>query len=111
MPAVARLTDAIQGTTSGEHTGHLTPHPPLPITGAISANCSPNVFCNGLPVAFVDSITTENDACCGSSKGAVAVGSSTVFVNNKPIARLGDALSPHNGTANISGGSSNVFAN
>ena len=26
MPGAARLNDSIQGTTGGEHTGHVPPH-------------------------------------------------------------------------------------
>lgn len=111
MPGVSRLNDSIAGTTSGEHSGHVYPHPPSPITGYISGGCSSNVFANGSPVATLGSITREEDACCGSSSGTVAVGSSTVFVNGKGVARIGDALNPHNGTANITGGSANVISN
>ena len=112
MPGVARLNDSIAGTTSGEHSTHtVSPCSPSAISGSISGGCSTNVYCNGLPVATVGSVTTENDSCCGSAKGTVAAGSSKVFVNGKAIARSGDALNPHNGTASITGGSSNVIAN
>lgn len=112
MPGVARLNDSIAGTTSGEHSTHTeTPCSPSAISGSISGGCSTNVYCNGLPVATVGSVTTENDSCCGSAKGTVAAGSSKVFVNGKAIARNGDALNPHNGTASITEGSSNVIAN
>lgn len=47
MPSAARLGDSIAGTTAGEHSGHATPHSPLPITGSISGNCSGDVFING----------------------------------------------------------------
>ena len=110
MPGVSRLNDSIAGTTSGEHSGHISPHFPSPITGYISGGCSSNVFANGSPVATVGSITREEDSCCGSSSGTVAVGSSTVFVNNKGVARVGDAINPHNGTASITGGSTNVIS-
>lgn len=81
MPSAARLGDSIAGTTAGEHSGHATPHSPLPITGSISGNCSGDVFINGQPAAYVGSVTTENDACCGSSQGSVGAGSGTVFIN------------------------------
>lgn len=109
MPSAARLTDSISGTTSGEHSGHIPPHGPLVISGEISGNCSPNVFINELPASTVGSITTENDGCCGSSSGVVGVGSGSVFINGKPAARKGDTLIPHNGTGEVTGGSSNVF--
>lgn len=109
MPGASRLNDTIQGMTSGEHSGHLVPHPPLPITGYINGNCSSDVMINGIPAATVGSTTFEQDACCGTNSGVVAQGSSTVFINGKPAARIGDKIDPHNGTANITGGSSNVI--
>lgn len=108
MPSAARLGDSIAGTTAGEHSGHATPHSPLPITGSISGNCSGDVFINGQPAAYVGSVTTENDACCGSSKGSVGAGSGTVFINGHQAARVGDALNAHNGTGQITGGSGDV---
>jgi uncharacterized Zn-binding protein involved in type VI secretion len=39
----------------------------------------------------------------------VAAGSALVFINGKPAARLGDALTPHSGSGAISGGSVDVF--
>lgn len=107
MPAVARLNDAIEGMTDGEHAGHIFPHPPCTITGHIDGNCSPNVFANGIAIARVGSTTFESD-CCDDGAGTVAEGSSTVFVNGIAVARLGDAIAPHNGTANIIAGSPNV---
>lgn len=79
MPGAARLNDSIQGTTAGEHTGHVPPHGPLPISGQISGGCSGDVNINGQPAATVGSTTTELDACCGSNSGAVAAGSGSVL--------------------------------
>ena len=73
MPNAARLTDAVGGTTAGEHSGHVPPHSPEPFTGEISGACSGNVRING-----------------------------------KAAARTGDALAPHSGTGNITGGSATV---
>lgn len=111
MPSVSRLGDSISGTTAGEHSGHITPHSPLPITGNISGNCSPNVYVNGQPIALVGATTEEHDACCGTSSGVVSGCSSTVFANGRGVVRVGDTVTPHNGTASVTGGSSNVFAN
>lgn len=108
MPQAARLYDRVEGTTSGEHTGHVPPHGPLPFTGEISANCSQDVRTNGRPAAFVSSVTTERDACCGASLGTVARGSATVRVNGVPAARIGDALAPHSGAGAVAGGSPDV---
>ena len=108
MPNAARLTDAVDGTTAGEHSGHVPPHSPEPFTGEISGAYSGNVRINGLAAATVGSTTTERDGCCGSSQGAVAAGSGTVRINGKAAARTGDALAPHSGTGNITGGSATV---
>ena len=108
MAEAARLGDAVLGVTAGEHTGHTTPHGPSQITGNISGNCSRNVFINGKPAAYIGSITTENDGCCGSSFGAVGAGSSSVNINGIPAARNGDALNAHNGTGIVNSGSPNV---
>lgn len=109
MLNAARLYDAVTGTTAGEHSGHIPPHTPMDFAGEISGGCSGNVFINGKPAATAGSITTERDACCGSSMGSIAVGSSTVFINKKPAARTGDALTAHNGFGTVTGGSANVF--
>ena len=108
MPAAARLNDRVDGTTAGEHTGHIPPHGPEPFTGEISGAYSPDVYINGIAAAVVGSITTERDECCGSSAGAVAVGSGTVKINGSPAARLGDALAPHSGSGTITAGSGSV---
>jgi uncharacterized Zn-binding protein involved in type VI secretion len=113
MPGAARITDSILGMTAGEHSGHTDEeiHSSSALTGLISGNCSPNVFINGLEAAYVGSVTTEYDSCCGSSSGSVAEGSPNVFVNGKPLARKGDSIQAHSGYAHITGGSSNVFIN
>ena len=36
MPNAARLTDAVDGTTAGEHSGHVPPHSPEPFTASVS---------------------------------------------------------------------------
>lgn len=108
MPSAARLNDAVTGTTAGEHSGHVPPHPPETFTGEISGGCSGDVFINGIPAAVVGSTTTERDSCCGSSPGSVAAGSGSVFINGKPAARVGDALAAHNGTGEIAAGSGDV---
>lgn len=115
MPGVATQGSAIEGTTTGEHHGHYDEkgkpiHEAGPISGTIASNCSPNVFVNGKPVAFVGSVTDEQDNC-GPGKGKVANGSGKVFVNGNPIARIGDSIQPHDGNAVITSGSSNVIAN
>ncbi|MCL2085180.1 MAG: PAAR domain-containing protein [Oscillospiraceae bacterium] len=95
--------------TAGEHSGHPIPHGPLPITGFISGNVSANVYINALAAATIGSITTEYDGCCGTSRGAVGEGSSTVFINGRPAARIGDAVNVHNGAGEVTDGSQNVY--
>lgn len=109
MPNAARLNDAVQGRTTGEHSGHSDPHSPETFNGSITGGCSGDVLINGKPAATVGSITTERDSCCGSSNGSVGAGSGTVFINGKPAARLGDSLNAHNGTGKITAGSGDVF--
>ena len=53
MPQAARITDAVAGTTAGEHTGHVPPHSPEPFSGEISGACSGTVRINGLSAATV----------------------------------------------------------
>lgn len=108
MAQAARLGDTVTGTTAGEHSGHVSSHLPETFTGEISGGCSSDVFINGIPAAVVGSVTTEYDSCCGRSRGKVAAGSGSVFINGKSAVRLGDALNPHSGSGKISGGSGNV---
>lgn len=108
MPEAARLTDAVAGTTAGEHTGHVPPHTPEAFSGEITGACVASVRINGLPAAVAGSTTTERDGCCGSSAGAVAVGSGTVRIGGRPAARKGDALAAHSGNGSVTGGSRNV---
>ena len=74
-----------------------TPHP---FDGLLDADLSPNVLAQDRPVAVVGSKAKnqpEHLPSGGSfqsppkNEGKVIVGSSTVLVNNKPIARNGDA--------------------
>ena len=94
MPNAARLLDTVAGTTAGEHSGHVSPHPPLPFSGEISGGCSSNVRTNGRSAAIVTSVTTERDSCCGSSSGAVAAGSRSVRINGCPPHALVMPLRP-----------------
>ena len=73
MPQAARITDAVAGTTAGEHTGHVPPHSPEQFSGEISGACSGTVRINGLAAATVGSITTERDGCCATMKKLCAL--------------------------------------
>lgn len=95
MPAVTRKGDNC--------TGHGC-WPPRPSTGA-----SPNVFVNGIAVH------RQGDAWAAHTcptipethASVLAAGSGTVFVNSKPIARIGDPVACG---SNVAAGSPNVFA-
>lgn len=110
MKEVSYLTCSVTGTTSGEHSGHKVPHPPCTIDGVIIGNCSSLYFINGLPVATLTSTTLESDCCCGGGSGVVSSCASFVTVDGKILARIDDIVTPHNGTAKISTGSSFVFS-
>lgn len=113
MPSVARKTDPILGTIAGEHMGHPTAHPPTPLTGNITTECVSSFIVNGLEVAVVSSRTTETDACCAGANtgGEIIEGSPDIIIEGKPLARVGDTVQPHNGTAKITGGSPDFFVN
>lgn len=75
MPQAARITDAVAGTTAGEHTGHVPPHSPEPFSGEISGACSGTVRINGKPAARTgDALTTH------SGSGTVTGGSPNVRI-------------------------------
>ena len=88
----------------GSHTGCGT------ITGEIGDNLSDFVFIDGKPLALQDSITIkEQDGCCVNKKGKVSEGSSLVYNEGRPIARIDDKVKPHSGTAKVIEGSDFVF--
>lgn len=94
MPAVARKGD--KGVT------HCSPY--------TIADGSPDVNVNNQPVAFEGSKSTSHKVParkCFSHTATVSKGSTTVFVNGKPIARVGDPLA---GCTSIAQGSPDVFA-
>lgn len=122
MPNAARVGDSISGMTTGNHhcwqepiydeDGEIIDYrtvcsPPSPIAGNITSGSS-NVYINGQKAAFVGSTTSETDAY-DTGTGVVSSGSSKVYINGNRAARKDDTVTPHNGTASISSGSSNVF--
>lgn len=115
MPFVAIKGDPIEGEIAGEHFTHSQhPHPPgLPITGEISGNVSTKVFINDTPVAMVDSTTLEKDDCCGTyennSGGIILTGYDKITVEGRYIAMVGSEVTPHNGTAYVSGSNQNLI--
>ena len=71
---------------------------------------SPNVFCNGIQISRQGDVNTRHllpGAPCPVHAAPIAVGSTTVFVNNRGAGRIGDAIS---GCTSVAEGSPNVFA-
>ena len=87
---------------------------PHPFDGSLDTELSPDVLAEHLPVAVVGSRATNEPAHVpiGGSfqrpphgKGKVVVGSPTVLVNDKPIARHGDAVETCNDPSDLPVGS------
>lgn len=91
------MGDSVKGT-----------HDSTTFTGTISGGCSDKVFINGKKAAYVGSTTSESDSLCSGS-GSVSSGSSKVFIDGQPAARLGDSVKGHKGTGTITSGSSTVI--
>lgn len=85
---------------SWQKTGHGC-FPPRP-----SASASPNVFVNGLNIVrYSDGMMPH---CCNKKcHGGTHVGGSSVFVNGKPLQRIGHPISCGSTCAQ---GSTNVFS-
>ena len=75
---------------------------PLPFNGQLVGNLSPDVMINGLPAAVQGSIAQNMPPHIApppstfskppTNQGRVLIGSQTVLVNNKPLARMGDQV-------------------
>ena len=93
MPGIVRLGDGCSGHGC---------HPPR-----VNDSASSNVFINGLGAHRVGDHWVTH--CCGNNchDGTMSGGSGKVFVNGKPLARVGDAISCGSVAAK---GSGNVFA-
>ena len=94
MPAVTRIGDAD------------VPH----CSGMTRAQGSGDVFANDIPVSRQGDNNTGHllpPAPCPAHSAPIAVGSTTVFVNNKGCGRVGDGIS---GCTSVAAGSPNVFA-
>lgn len=114
MNKIARVGDIISGTA------HIEDNVPLstvsPYISRIYSGSS-NVFINGSPAAYVGCTTIEYDGMHVNSEGELVpqygktgpTGSQKVFINGIPACRMGDAISPHSGSAEITTGSPNVF--
>jgi uncharacterized Zn-binding protein involved in type VI secretion len=97
MPAIARIGDSI--ATGHGCDGSTT------LTGP-----SGDVFANNIGIERQGDPTVSHRVsgrnCSNSHTAVVNAGSSTVFVNNKPIARIGDSAD----AGSITSGSPTVFA-
>lgn len=71
---------------------------------------SPDVFCNNIPVSRQGDLNTSHQipgAPCPSHQAPITVGSTTVFVNNRGLGRIGDAITA---CTRVAQGSPDVFA-
>lgn len=110
----------------------LTPSPggpvptptPLPFAGTIVSGCSTDVMINNMPAATVQSaaqnapphlpVPGTSFSKPPTNRGTVLLGSTTVLVNGKGLARLGDKVMTCNDpvdapTSSITGGSPDVL--
>jgi N-acetyl-anhydromuramyl-L-alanine amidase AmpD/outer membrane protein OmpA-like peptidoglycan-associated protein len=105
MPAAARLSDKAQ-VDSDAHGCPACPHPGV---GPIVTG-SGDVFINGLPAARAQNTDLGVHAiCCGPNIFTCKDGSATVYVNNKPLARMNDATKHCGGEGKIIEGSPDVM--
>ena len=90
MPLAARITDLHECPMQTPGT------PPVPhVGGPIVGPGVANVLIGGLPAAVL------GDSCtCVGPPATIINGSTKVFINNKPAARMGDATS-HGGKISI----------
>lgn len=94
MPAITRIGDADAAHCSG----------------MVRAQGSGDVFVNNIPISRQGDVNTVHllpGSPCPAHAAPIAVGSTTVFINNKGCGRVGDAIS---GCTAVAAGSSNVFA-
>jgi uncharacterized Zn-binding protein involved in type VI secretion len=113
MPFAAKMNDQVIGTDTHivmiPSPGGPVPTPlPHPFAGTISGACSTNVTIDGQPAAVVGSTATNKPAHIpqgGSfqvpptNSGTVMQGSTSVLINNKPAARVGDPVQTCNDPA------------
>jgi uncharacterized Zn-binding protein involved in type VI secretion len=69
---------------------------------------SADVFINNLPAARQDDLGFHA-VCCGPNIFNIKAGSSTVNVNGKPLARMGDQCKHCGGNGTLQGGSPDVI--
>jgi uncharacterized Zn-binding protein involved in type VI secretion len=103
MPAAARLGDKAQVQADA----HGCPSCPHPGTGPIVVG-SPDVFTNDKPQGRKDDIGIHA-VCCGPNNYTINAGSSTVYINGKPCARMQDKTKHCGGSGQIIEGSPDVL--
>jgi uncharacterized Zn-binding protein involved in type VI secretion len=87
---------------------------PLPFSGKLMTGLSPDVLIDGLPAATKDSIAQNMPPHIApppasfskppTNTGRVLMGSPTVLVNGKPLARVGDQVLTCNDPADLPAG-------
>jgi uncharacterized Zn-binding protein involved in type VI secretion len=112
----ARQNDPVTGTDTHillvPSPGGPVPTPtPLPFTGQLMTALSTDVLIDGLPAATQDSIAQNMPPHIApppatfskppTNQGRVMIGSVTVLVNGKPLARVGDQVSTCNDPADL----------
>jgi uncharacterized Zn-binding protein involved in type VI secretion len=103
MPASARLGDKAQVQADA----HGCPSCPHPGTGPIVVG-SPDVFTNDKPQARKNDIGIHA-VCCGPNNYTINAGSSTVYINGQPCARMQDKTKHCGGSGQIIEGSPDVL--
>ena len=98
-PVVATDTHILMVPSPG---GPVPTPTPLPFNGQLVGNLSPDVMINGLPAAVQGSIAQNMPPHVApppatfskppTNQGRVLIGSQTVLVNNKPLARMNDQV-------------------
>ena len=105
-PAAARMNDSVTGTDIHivliPSPGGPVPTPlPHPYVGTITAQTSTDVMINNQPAAMRDSTTMLSSPHIPNGgpfqlpptgRGTIMMGSPTVQVNGRPLARLGDPV-------------------
>ena len=113
MPFAAKMNDPVVGTdnhivlvvTPGGTVPTLLPNP---FSGTITGGCSTDVVIDGQPAAVVGSTATNNPPHVPqggnfqtppTNSGSVLRGSTKVFINGKPAARVNDPVQTCNDPA------------
>lgn len=97
MPAAGRISDRLS-------------------CGDVIKTASADVYADGLPIARLNDITTGHTSGPSSWRSVkINQGSENVFINNRPVARIGDTAEQHCASSchvgKIQNGSPTVFVN